>query len=111
VLTAGQAHESRAAQTLLNGWQAKFVLGDRAYDGNPVRRAVAAIGAEAVIPPHPCRKHPAALDAVRYRSRHALENAFARLKQFRRLATRYDKTARSYAAQVAIACIVVWLKH
>jgi transposase len=52
-----------------------FVLGDRAYDGNPVRKA-----------------------------------AFARLKQFRSLATRFDKTARSYAAQVAIACIVVWLK-
>ena len=50
------------------------------------------------------------LDAVRYRSRHAIENAFARLKQFRSLATRFDKTARSYAAQVAIACIVVWLK-
>ena len=85
-------------------------MGDRAYDGNPVRKAVAAIGAEAVIPPHPCRKHPAAFDAVRYRSRHAIENAFARLKQFRSLATRFDKTARSYAAQVAIACILVWLK-
>ena len=110
MITPGQAHESRAVQTLLNGWQAKFVLGDRAYDGDPVRKVVAAMGAEAVIPPHPCRKHPSAFDAVRYRGRHAIENALARLKPFRSLATRFDKTARNDAAQVALACIVVWLK-
>lgn len=86
------------------------MLGDRAYDGDPVRKVIAAMGAEAVIPPHPCRKHPAAYDAFLYKARHAIENAFAKLKRFRSLATRYDKSARSYAAQVAIACIVVWLK-
>jgi transposase len=110
LITPGQAHESRSAETLLWGWKAKCVLGDRAYDGDPVRKVIAAMGAEAVIPPHPCRKHPAAYDAFLYKARHAIENAFAKLKRFRSLATRYDKSARSYAAQVAIACIVVWLK-
>jgi transposase len=110
VLTPGQAHESKTAPTLLCGWQPKCVFGDRAYDGDPVRKVIAGMGAEAVIPPHPCRKHPAAYDSFLYKARHAIENGFAKLKQFRSLATRYDKTARNYAAQVAIACIVVWLR-
>lgn len=74
------------------------------------RKVIEAMGAEAVIPPHPCRRKPASYDAFLYKARHAIENAFARLKRFRSLATRFDKTARSYAAQVAIACIVIWLK-
>jgi len=110
LITPGQAHESRSAEALLCGWKAEYVLGDRAYDGDPVRKVIEAMGAEAVIPPHPCRKKPATYDCFLYKARHAIENAFARLKQFRSLATRFDKTARSYAAQVAIACIVVWLK-
>lgn len=106
--TPGQAHESGSAETLLWGWKAAFVLGDRAYDGNPLRKVIEAVGAEAVIPLHPCRNEPAVYDAFLYKARHAIENAFPRLMRFRRLATRFDKTARSYSAQVAIACIVVW---
>jgi transposase len=49
-------------------------------------------------------------DSFLYKARHAIENGFARLKQFRRLATRFDKSARNYAAQAAIACIVLWLR-
>jgi transposase len=99
-----------AAQALLCGRKAKCVLGDRAYDGGPVRKAIAEMGAEAVIPPHPCRKKPAPCDSFLYEARHAIENGFARLKQFRSLATRYDKSVRSCAAQVAIDCIVLWLR-
>ena len=110
LLTPGQAHESRWAETLLWGWKAEHVLGDRAYDGDPVRKVIAAMGAEAVMPPHPCRKHPATYDPHLYKARHAIENGFAKLKQFRSLATRFDKTARSFAAQVALACIVLWLR-
>ena len=110
VLTGGQAHESKTAATLLCGWNAGYVLADRAYDGNSVRRVIEEMGAEAVIPPHPCRTAPATYDRHLYKARHAIENGFAKLKQFRSLATRYDKTARNYAAQVALACIVVWLR-
>jgi transposase len=110
LITPGQAHESKSAQALLCGWKAKCVLGDRAYDGGPVRKVIADMGAEAVIPPHPCRKKPALYDSFLYKARHAIENGFARLKQFRSLATRYDKSARNYAAQVTIACIVLWLR-
>jgi transposase len=110
LITPGQAHESRFAEALLCGWKTEGVLADRAYDGDPVRKVIARMGATAVIPPHPCRRAPAALDAARFKTRHAIENGFARLKQFRSLATRYDQSARNYAAQVAIACIVLWLR-
>ena len=110
LITPGQTQESRSAETLLRGWQPQGVLADRAYDGDPIRKAIARMGAEAVIPPHPCRKAPAPFDAVRYKARHAIENGFAKLKQFRSVATRYDKSARSFAAHVAIACIMLWLR-
>lgn len=110
VLSPGQTHESRHAVGLLVGVEAGCVLGDRAYDGTPIRDAIAEMGAEAVIPPHPCRKAPAAYDAHLYRARHAIENLFAKLKQYRSLATRYDKTMRNYSAMVAIACMLTWLR-
>jgi len=110
VLTPGQMHESRHAISLLVGVDAEYVFGDRAYDGSPIREAIADMGAEAVIPPHPCRKAPAAYDRHLYRARHAIENLFAKLKQYRSLATRYDKTMRNYSAMVAIACVPAWLR-
>jgi transposase len=103
-------HESRHAITLLAGVQAKCVLGDRAYDGSPIREVIATMGADAVIPPHPRRKAPAPYDRYLYRARHAIENLFAKLKQYRSLATRYDKTMRNYSAMVAIACMLTWLR-
>lgn len=89
---------------------AEYVFGDRAYDGSPIREAIAAMGAEAVIPTHPCRKESEAYDRYLYRARHAIENLFAKLKQYRRLATRYDKTMRNYSAMVAVACVLTWLR-
>ena len=110
VVTPGQSHESRQLGSLLLGREAGAVLGDRAYDGKPCREQITAIGAEAVVPPHPCRKAPTTFDVHLYRARHAIENLFAKLKQYRSLATRYDKTMRSYSAMVAIACVLTWLR-
>jgi len=110
VLSPGQAHESRHAVSLLAGVKADCVLGDRAYDGSTIRDHIAGMGAQAVIPPHPCRKTPATYDTHLYKARHAIENLFAKLKQYRSLATRYDKTMRNYSAMVAIACMLTWLR-
>lgn len=110
VISQGQMRESQHAISLLVGVDAEYVFGDRAYDGSPIREAIAAMGAEAVIPPHPCRKEPATYDGYLYRARHAIENLFAKLKQYRSLATRYDKTMRNYSAMVAIACVLTWLR-
>ncbi len=110
VITPGQAHESRHAISLLVGVEADYVLGDRAYDGSAIRDHIASMNAEAVVPPHPCRKAPARFDTHLYKARHAIENLFAKLKQYRSLATRYDKTMRNYSAMVAIACVLTWLR-
>jgi transposase len=110
VLTPGQSHESKQLGSLLMGRETGTVLGDRAYDGKPCRDQIAAIGAVAVVPPHPCRKAPVAFDRHLYKARHAIENLFAKLKQYRSLATRYDKTMRNYSAMVAIACVLTWLR-
>lgn len=68
-------------------------------------------GSEAVIPPrkHRCTK-PRCFDAVLYRQRHRVGFFFDRLKQLRRVATRYDKTARSYLAMAQIGCIRIWAR-
>lgn len=110
LVSPGQTHESRHAIGLLMGVEAGCVLGDRAYDGAPIREAIAEMGAEAVIPPHPRRNTPAPYDRHLYKARHAIENLFAKLKQYRSLATRYDKTMRNYSAMVAIACLLTWLR-
>jgi transposase len=86
------------------------VLGDKGYDDNRTRACIQDLGAEAVIPPRSCRKMPIEYDVFRYRARHAVENLFCKLKRFRSVATRYDKTTRNYAAMVAIACLVIWLR-
>lgn len=85
------------------------VIGDKGYDADAFVEEVEQLGAEAVIPPRSNRRTPRSWDAHRYRARHLIENLFARLKQFRRLATRYDKLAVHFAAFVTIACLYIWL--
>jgi len=110
VLTPGQVHDCTQSSTLLLGWTAQAVLGDKGYDDNKTRANILAMGAEVVIPPRSCRKTPIEYDTYLYKARHAVENLFARLKPFRSLATRYEKTVRNYSAMVAIACILLWLR-
>ena len=85
-------------------------MGDTAYDSDDLRQDIHEKGAIAVIPNNPSRalKHP--LDKHLYAQRHLVECCFSRLKQFRRVATRYEKTARNYLAVVTIAAIVLWLR-
>ena len=110
ILTAGQAGDAPQALALLNGLAADIVMADTAYDSEALRTAIAAIGAQAVIPNNPSRslKHP--IDTALYKERHLVECCFSRLKQFRRVATRYEKTARNYMAMVTTAAIVLWLR-
>jgi transposase len=110
VLTGGQTHDCTQSPTLLLGRVAEAVLGDKGYDDNRTRACIQDLGAEAVIPPRSCRKMPIEYDVFLYRARHAVENLFCKLKRFRSVATRYDKTTRNYAAMVAIACLVIWLR-
>ena len=70
---------------------------------------LAAVGKAAVIPPKSSRKTPRDFDRHLYKARHLIENFFARLKQFRAIATRYDKTARNFLAAVYMIAAVIWL--
>jgi len=90
--------------------EAKAILADKAYDAddrvlNPLREA----GKEIVIPPKKNRKEQRDYDKELYKARHLIENFFCRLKQYRAIATRYDKTARNFLAAVYLAAAVVWL--
>ena len=109
-LTAGQHGDAPQADALIEGLPAAVVMADTAYDSDRLRAAIAAKGAVAVIPNNPSRtrKHP--LDKQLYAERHLVECCFSKLKQFRRVATRYEKTARNYLAVVASAATVLWLR-
>jgi transposase len=109
-LTAGQRGDAPQAGPLIEGLPAQVVMADTAYDADHLRQAIADKGAIAVIPNNPSRaiKHP--LDKHLYAQRHLVEGCFSRLKQFRRVATRFEKTAANYLAVVTIAAIVLWLR-
>ena len=110
ILTAGHRGDVPQAAALLADDRPAAVLADAAYDADHFRTAIARAGALAVIPNNPSRtkKHP--LDRQLYKERHLVECCFLKLKQFRRVATRYNKTARSYLAFVTIAATVLWLR-
>jgi transposase len=107
-LTAGQKGDAPQATGLIEGLPAKVVMADTAYDSDALRQTIADKGATAVIPNNPSRtfKHP--LDKHLYAQRHLVECCFSKLKQFRRVATRFEKTARNYRAVITLAAIVLW---
>lgn len=110
ILTAGQMGDAPQAGPLIEGLPAKVVMADTAYDADHLRQTIAGKGALAVIPNNPSRAQKHALDKHLYTQRHLVECCFSKLKQFRRVATRFEKTARNYRAVVTIAAIVLWLK-
>ena len=109
-LTAGQRGDAPQAGPLIEGLSADVVMADTAYDADHFRQAIAARGAIAVIPNNPSRTKKYPLDAHLYAQRHLVECCFSKLKQFRRVATRFEKTARNYLAIITLAAIVLWLR-
>jgi len=110
VLTAGHRGDAPQAAALIEGLPAQAVMGDTAYDADYLRQAIADKGALAVIPNNPSRARKHSLDKHLYAQRHLIECCFSKLKQFRRVATRFEKTARNYRAVVTLAAIVLWLR-
>jgi len=110
VLTAGQRGDAPQAAALLGADRPAVVMGDAAYDADHFRAAIAAAGAAAVIPNNPSRAQKLPFDAVLYKERHLVECCIGKLKHFRRVATRYEKTARNYLAVVLVAAIVLCIR-
>ena len=109
-LTAGQKGDAPQAAALIEGLPAEVVMADTAYDADHLRQAIAAKGALAVIPNNPSRAFKYPLDKHLYAQRHLVECCFSKLKQFRRVATRFEKTARNYRAVVTLAAIILWMR-
>lgn len=110
ILTAGQKGDAPQAEPLIEDLPAQVVMADTAYDADHFRQAIADKGALAVIPNNPSRAKKLPLDKHLYAQRHLVECCFSRLKQFRRVATRFEKTARNYLAVLTLAAIVLWLR-
>ena len=110
-LTAGQAGDAPQAAGLLARWlaPAQQVLGDAAYNSDALRALIAQAGATAVIQPNPRLKNLPIFDRVAYKERHHIERTFSKFKQFRRIATRYDKLARSFDAFICLRVISLYL--
>lgn len=91
------------------GDRIEALLADKAYDADAIRAEIAAAGVEAVIPAKSNRRIPIAHDREKYRWRNLVERLFSKLKNWRRIATRYDKTKESYLGFVALASIKLWI--
>jgi transposase len=109
-LTGGQAADITQAQTLIEQMQPGAVLADKAYDADALLAYIEGKDAKAVIPPKTNRKNQRAFDKHQYRHRNLIERFFAKLKQFRRVATRYDKLDSRFASFIALAASVIWLQ-
>jgi len=110
-ITGGEVHDSKEAQNLINQVpELEILIADKGYDSDILRMNIENQGAQSFIP----RKINSKIgnkdmDWCLYKYRHLVENAFARLKHFRSIATRYDKLKRNYEGMIYLACSVMWL--
>ncbi len=109
ILSAGQVADIQEAAALIEDQLAEFIVADKGYDSDAFVETIAAQGSEAVIPPRSNRHTPRTFDHHIYQSRNLIERFFCRIKQFRRIATRYDKLAKSFLSFVHLACAFAWL--
>lgn len=110
-LTSGNIHDVSMAQSVLEEVKVSgsIVMGDKAYGSKATREYIASRGGKYCIPPKDNDPNPCECDWWQYKERHLVECFFQRLKQFRRLATRYEKLASRFLGFVHLACIMVWM--
>ena len=111
-LTAGQCHDLDGSDVLLEELddEVEALLADKAYDADErVRKRLEAKKCMPVIPSKSNRKVPYDYDKHLYKARHLIENFFAKLKQYRAIATRYDKTASNFLGAIYLAASIIWL--
>lgn len=109
-LTPGQAGDAPAALDLIDGLTpGSILIADRAYDTNAIRDFTAARGAWANIPPRIIRKDTFVFSRFLYRERQLVERFFNRIKNFRGIATRYDRRPDNFLAAITLAAIRIWI--
>jgi transposase len=109
ILTGGEAHDVTQAEALTADLPAEYVIADKGYDSDALIDRFQADGIATVIPSRCNRLKPREHDRDLYKERNQIERLINRLKQCRRLATRYDKTARNYLAFLCLAGTMLWL--
>jgi len=109
LLTAGQSSEYSQALQLLEGFEPDFVLADKGYDSDSFVAEIRASGACPVIPPRKNRTVLRDYDRDLYKERNLVERFFQKLKNFRRIATRYERLARNYASMLSLVSVIIWL--
>jgi transposase len=107
-LTPGNQHDITMFDTMIDGFNPDAVVADKGYDSKHVVESLTAKGVDPVIPHRECSK-PRELNTDLYQIRYMVECCFFDLKRFRRVATRYEKTARNFAAFLNLACVMLWL--
>lgn len=109
LLTGGEVADITQAPALLENIKTKAVLADQGYDANALIDSIEANGAVAVIPSKGNRLIQRVYDRHLYKDRNLVERFFSRIKQFRRIATRYEKLDRNYLSFVHLVCAYVWM--
>lgn len=106
----GQRNDIALVHDLIAGFEPEAVLADKGYNADPLAEAIAASGAEAVIPPKRNRRSPRAYDSDLYKERNKIERFFNKLKQSRRVGTCFDKLLANFMSFVKLAAIAIWLR-
>jgi transposase len=109
-LAAGHTHDAQACELFFDEVRGQWVLADKAFDVDRLRRKLAQQGCMACIPPKSNRKIQYYYDKQLYERRHVVENFFCRIKIYRRIATRYEKLSETYMGFVTISAILDWLR-
>jgi transposase len=107
VLLPGQRFDTVGVPPLIEGLTFDALIADKAFDSNAIIADLDARGAKIVISQHPRRAKPLAIDAEIYKWRHLIENFFCKLKEFKRIAMRADKTDTSFEAMINLTAAVI----
>ena len=110
ILTAGNVNDILQAEALIRGLSFDKLLADKGYDSDRFRARIAEVGGEAVIPSTRSRSQVIPYDKHVYEDRNLVERFFNKIKHFRRIATRYEKTALSFASMLFLVGAVIWLR-
>lgn len=110
ILTGGERNDITQAESLVEGFAAAQVIADKGYDAAPFISTLKERNAEAIIPSRVNRKEQREIDTHLYKERHLVENQIGKLKQFRRVFSRFDKLAKNYLSFIYFASTVIWLR-
>jgi transposase len=110
LLTAGQRHDSPLAEALIEGYEPQALIADKGYDADALLQAVTAKGIEAVIPPKKTRTEMREYDRHLYRERHLVECFIGKIKQYRRVFSRFEKLSKNYLGFLSFVSALIWLR-